>query len=39
VLFLAAAGLSRLREAALWLRTQRGFEAPRYWAAFVAYGR
>jgi CHAT domain-containing protein len=33
-----------LREAALWLRTQKGargqsFDAPRYWAAFVAYGR
>jgi CHAT domain-containing protein len=33
-----------LREAARWVRTQKGaggraFDAPRYWAAFVAYGR
>jgi CHAT domain-containing protein len=33
-----------LREAALWLRKQQGaggrsFDAPRYWAAFVGYGR
>jgi CHAT domain-containing protein len=33
-----------LRDAASWLRTQAGaggrpFSAPRYWAAFVAYGR
>jgi CHAT domain-containing protein len=33
-----------LRDAARWVRTQQGtggraFEAPRYWAAFVAYGK
>jgi CHAT domain-containing protein/tetratricopeptide (TPR) repeat protein len=33
-----------LRAAALWIRTQKGaggrlFAAPRYWAAFIAYGK